>query len=158
MGRIAEFQRSFAHDAWADGQYQATLNGLPLTHEVQSAWSHIILSKQLWLARVVGDDLTRLTLWTILSVEDTAVLLPELNRRWKLFLAELKDAELDRVISFINTTGATQQDRLADVLTHVTTHSAHHRGRLSTLLREHGIQPPATDFIGYIRSTRAATA
>jgi len=36
---------------------------------------------------------------------------------------------------------------LGDLMTHVVNHATYHRGQLTTMLRQVGATPPATDFV-----------
>ena len=152
MALIAHFRQTFAFDAWANRRLLEVFADLPLQHEVLSTWSHLLLAQKLWLARINDEAYDRLTLWTVLSVPESADLVAELERRWSHLLEDLKDRDLEREVTFTNTQGRPQRDRLGSILTHVTHHAAHHRGQLTVRMSAAGFNPPTTDLISYIRS------
>lgn len=39
------------------------------------------------------------------------------------------------------------------MLIHVTNHSTHHRGQLTTMLRQAGATPPGTDYVACLRES-----
>ena len=94
MALIAHFRQTFAFDAWANRRLLEVFADLPLQHEVLSTWSHLLLAQKLWLARINDEAYDRLTLWTVLSVPESADLVAELERRWSHLLEDLKDRDL----------------------------------------------------------------
>jgi len=58
---------------------------------------------------------------------------------------------LSSTISYKNTKGEGWTSVIEDVLLHVTTHSAYHRGQIALNLRAAGLQPAYTDYIHGVR-------
>ena len=54
-------------------------------------------------------------------------------------------------ITYKNSKGEAWTSAVEDILVHVTTHSAYHRGQIAADLRAAGIQPPYTDYIHAVR-------
>ncbi len=156
MARITTFRRAFAYDAWANRRLLEVFADLPIPHEVLSTWSHLLLAERLWLDRILGDERNPLVLWSVLTISESSMLVSELERRWAHLLEDLPDKELDRDVTFTDTKGHPQTDRLADVLSHVTHHAAYHRGQLTVRLVAAGITPPVSDLIAWSRSQRPA--
>jgi uncharacterized damage-inducible protein DinB len=150
--RIDNFRKQFAYEAWANARIDQCLGGFIPTHEILGVWSHLIVTKQMWLARVVGEDYSRLALWSIYQVPEAATMLTDVERRWRSFLEDLSDAELDRVVTFHNTKSQPQADTVTDILMHVVMHGAYHRGQLATLIKVAiGLEAPITDYIVFTR-------
>ncbi len=153
--RSAELSRQFAYEAWANGRMQECLTSFTPVHETLSIWSHLVVTKQMWLARVIGEDYNRLALWSIYPIEEAGAMLVDVERRWRTFLEDLVDGELERVVTFHNTKGQPQADALSDILRHVVLHGTYHRGQIATLAKAAGIEVPVTDFIAYAREEHA---
>ncbi len=151
MGPIDLIRQTFAYDAWANRRLLEVFADLPLQHEVLSTWSHLLMAQKLWLARINDEAHDRLALWTVLSVPESASVVDELARRWSHLLEDLAVGELAGEISFTNTKGVVQHDRLGDILAHVTHQSAYHRGQLTVRMSAAGFTPPATDLISWTR-------
>ena len=58
----------------------------------------------------------------------------------------------EATITYTNSKGEPCTSRVADVLTHVALHGAHHRGQLVAELRAAGHVPPYVDFIHATRT------
>ena len=72
-----------------------------------------------------------------------------------LFLAQLTDADLERVVSYRGSDGQAFSHPLGHLMRHVVNHSTYHRGQLATLLRQMGHTPPNTDFTRYLREAKS---
>jgi len=63
------------------------------------------------------------------------------------FCAELNDALLDSPFEYTSTKGILGRKILGDVLMHFFNHQTHHRGQVTTLFSQLGVDVGATDFI-----------
>ncbi len=61
----------------------------------------------------------------------------------------LSDEKLAATLHYKNARGEEMSRPFADVLTHFFNHQTHHRGQVTTLLTQHGIDTGVTDFIFY---------
>jgi uncharacterized damage-inducible protein DinB len=73
-----------------------------------------------------------------------------LDRIILLWAAELTDAHLQSVFDYHNTRGIPAQKRFGRVLMHFFNHQTHHRGQLSTLLVQAGVDVGVTDLLALI--------
>ena len=71
------------------------------------------------------------------------------------FLASLADADLERPLEYCSLVGGIRQSPLGDTISHVTTHSSHHRGQAATQMRQLGAVPPNTAFLEWSRAREA---
>jgi uncharacterized damage-inducible protein DinB len=71
---------------------------------------------------------------------------------WQRFIENQRDDKLLRPIVYKNSEGTPWANRIEEIIQHVSMHSAYHRGQIALLMRENGINPPATDFIHAIRT------
>ncbi|MGE7918037.1 DinB family protein [Viridibacillus sp. NPDC093762] len=68
-----------------------------------------------------------------------------------MFLTNLANTDLDKLISYKNSKGKECKNSVRDILTHVVLHGQYHRGQINSLLREKGIEPINVDFITFVR-------
>jgi uncharacterized damage-inducible protein DinB len=61
--------------------------------------------------------------------------------------AELIFNDLDRVLAYRNMAGDAKQRQLGPLLSHFFNHQTHHRGQVTTLLFQAGVDPGVTDLI-----------
>jgi uncharacterized damage-inducible protein DinB len=158
MATTAYLRRTHAYDVWANQQLLECLGGVPLIHDLLGSWSHLVLVRQLWLRRVLNEDYNKLNLWTVLTIQESADLLRDTDRRWGVYLNEIQEKDLDQTVRFTNTQGKPQEDPLRDVLMHLSIHTSHLRGQLCVKVRATGIQPPTLDPILWARDHRHGSA
>jgi len=76
-----------------------------------------------------------------------------LSRDWPGYLAEHHQSLTERV-SYTNSKGEAWTNTVEEILTHVTIHSAYHRGQIASSLRSAGMEPAYTDYIHGVRQGR----
>jgi uncharacterized damage-inducible protein DinB len=84
-------------------------------------------------------------------LEDLRARLARVEAERAAFLSGLTDEDLERPLAYRTLDGTAHTTRLLDLLLHVVNHSTYHRGQLTTLLRQAGGAPPATDYVVYTR-------
>ena len=151
MDLIAHFTRLFAYDGWAN---QEVLTGLrasatPLPRALE-LMAHIFSSERLWMARLEQKPHT-LPVWPTLTLEECDGQATELPVLWKNYLADRSEADLAEPVSYRNSKGEPWSSRKDDILMHLITHSAYHRGQVAMAVRAAGRTPAYTDFIHSIR-------
>lgn len=152
----------YAYDHWANARMLAAMRELPpdqLTRPLVSSFpsilatfAHLVGAEWVWLQRWRGISPANFPVWvTSPQLEDLAVTLAQVEAGREQFLADLTDADLDSTLDYHLLSGKAQSNRLADLLLHVVNHSTYHRGQLTTLLRQVGAPPPATDYVVFRR-------
>lgn len=111
--------------------------------------AHIVAAECLWLARLRREP-APLAVWPDIGLQTCDERLTELSRRWPEYLDTHKDS-IDERISYTNSQGEAWTSTVEQILTHVTIHSAYHRGQIASDLRAAGMVPAYTD---YIHATR----
>ena len=86
--------------------------------------------------------------FTLEACEREAAELPVL---WKNYLAGKSEADLAAPVTYQNSKGETWSSRKDEILMHLITHSAYHRGQVAAAVRAAGFTPAYTDFIHSIR-------
>ncbi len=159
----ADFKTLFRYNAWANRRTLeacATLNDEQFTIDLESSFRsvrdtlvHIMAVEQIWLARWRqnwdGSFLQAADFPTLDSVRD----------KWKGIEADLlayvdglSDEDTARVIAHKTMTGAEFSMPLNEMMQHLANHGTYHRGQLTTLIRQAGGKPLATDLIAFYRA------
>ena len=149
MDLLAQLQRQFAYDAWANQESLASLASGPPPNSLRFM-AHIISGEWLWLGRLKGwkQAFSVWPEWTWGECEAQAGKLPPL---WQEYLRALRPASLEQPATYTNSKGETWTNTIGDVLTHVLLHSAYHRGQIATDMRAAGLTPATTDYIHAVR-------
>jgi uncharacterized damage-inducible protein DinB len=155
---VDEARRLFSYTEWANARFFDCARGLTeeqFTRHVPSSFptirdtlAHMVFADWLWLRRWKGENPTVRPEWTKeASLETLETRLREIERERTELLARLTDDELGRDFAYRNMAGDPFTNTLGDLMTHVVNHGTYHRGQLTTMLRQVGATPPATDFV-----------
>ena len=148
----------FDHNYWArDRQLQtcASLTGeqylRPLGNSFPSlrdTLTHLLAVEWLWLERWRGRSPR-----TLIGPEEFPAL-DALSRRWQSveremreYVAGLTEEVLERPLTFVNTRGKTWTYPLGLMVQHLLHHQSYHRGQVTALFRQLGVEPPKVDFL-----------
>ena len=151
MDVIEHFTRLFAYDGWAN---QETLAGIraavtPSPRALQ-LMGHIFSAERLWMERLEQKPQTT-PVWPEFTIEECSREAAQLPLLWKNYLAAKSEADLATPVSYQNSKGETWSSRKDDILMHLITHSAYHRGQVAATVRAAGSTPAYTDYIHSIR-------
>ncbi|MGO9518128.1 MAG: DinB family protein [Candidatus Korobacteraceae bacterium] len=124
---------------------------------VRDTLVHMVETEWIWLERWRGRPRQ-----STLSPEE----LPSLNAvsaKWRAvehdmraYLATLSDETLEQPVTYMSQKGDTFTYELWRPMLHLVNHQSYHRGQVTTLLRQLGLQPPTVDFLpGYRMGFRA---
>ncbi|MDB5909926.1 MAG: PhzF family phenazine biosynthesis protein, partial [Massilia sp.] len=131
--------------------------------------NHLANADLIWLKRIAGDTANYPQLDPVRALPNPAGLgtvefsdIDSLweRRRWldeliSAWIAALTDADLDHTLHYVNSRGAANKN-LFGVLLHFFNHQTHHRGQVSTLLSQEGIDIGVTDLLMWIPDQPAA--
>ena len=158
MSRMTAVWEQVNHNYWARDeqlkacsqlsadQFRQTVGGsFP---SVRDTLAHMVAVEWIWLERWRGRSPTAL----IPASEFPT--LSELIVRWhsiehdlRLFLSEIDDARLLRLVPCTSTRGEKWEYSLDRMVTHLLTHQAYHRGQVTSQLRTLGVEPARVDFL-----------
>jgi len=113
---------------------------------------HMLLVSQVWQARLRGECLTVND--KIINNPDWRELRHALRRETRKLQAwlEARPPEFfDERINFVGADGKPREMWVRDVMTHMYTHYAHHRGQISAVATRLGAPCPEMDFVYYRR-------
>jgi len=151
MDPIARFKRQYAYNHWANHELAAGVLAMPGdTTRAVKVLNHIAGAERLWQERLHGDLVTAVV-WPDGPASSIPAQFDAIHATWMLFLDNQREEKLLRPISYMNSRGEPWANRVEEILTHVIIHSAYHRGQLAMQIRDHGGDPPMTDFIHAVR-------
>lgn len=146
-----EVRRLFKYDSWANSQVAHALANSKSPPPKSLKWMcHIIAAESLWLARVKRQIAT-MPVWPEFSAVDALRELDIVVRAWQEFVDGLHDVTLGSTCEYANSKGEAFANTLGDILVHMLTHSAYHRGQIAADMRAAGLEPVYTDFIHAVR-------
>lgn len=117
------------------------------------AWetfSHVLNAYEIWLSRLEGRS-SRYALFEVHAPEVFATRLRESHEGLKAYLSACSSQMLEDSFVYTSTEGDTYSSKRKEVFLHLVNHGSYHRGQVSTLLRQAGCIPKATDYILYTR-------
>ncbi len=150
-----DFLRMFAYDDWANRECIVAMRAAgSVSPDTVGRMAHILSSQKLWLERILQQPQS-MPVWPTLTIEDCATLADEMSLAWRNYLERIGNqfapGSLDDVVEYRNTKGESWSSHSQDVLTHVLSHSAYHRGQVALQMRSSGEEPAYTDFIHAVR-------
>jgi uncharacterized damage-inducible protein DinB len=110
--------------------------------------SHIFLADRIWYQRTMAS--TDPVVWDA-TFAQTEIEWPALQAKWEAWAQALTDADTDRVIEYKLLNGNPGASQVKQIVTHLVNHATLHRGQIVGMIRQLGIQPPATDILWYYR-------
>jgi uncharacterized damage-inducible protein DinB len=151
MELIAHLTRLFEYDAWSNREVLSNLRAqsTPQPRPLKLI-AHVLASQHFWMSRL-EPTYPAMSVWPDLTIEECEKQADDLKAMWKEYLKKNTEAELAQTINYINTRGEPWSNRKDDILMHLITHSAYHRGQVAAAVRAAGFTPGYTDFIHSIR-------
>jgi uncharacterized damage-inducible protein DinB len=124
---------------------------------VRDTLAHIYGAEWVWLERFQGRSPSSLPDST--QFRDIA----DLRERWDEhgvlllnFVGGLTQVDLDRVLEYKTLKFGVYRNPLWESMQHLANHGTYHRGQITTLLRQLGAQPIATDLMHFYRERATA--
>lgn len=118
---------------------------------------HMAGAEWIWWERWNGRSPAKDEAWSLWSTDSCADLVT-LKQRWSdlvddraQFISKLDEERLSAELAFKLLSGDPNSMRLVDQMQHVANHATMHRGQIVGMIRQLGIDPPATDLIFYLR-------
>jgi uncharacterized damage-inducible protein DinB len=146
------FLQRFSYTSWADRETLASLErtGAPPARARQ-IMAHILSAEQLWLSRLRSEAPTG-PVWPEWTLAQCAASADHIHAQWRAYLGTLTVDDMSVRIFYSTTQGDRFSNEVGEVLTHVVTHGAYHRGQIAAELRRTGFTPALTDFIHAARN------
>jgi uncharacterized damage-inducible protein DinB len=162
---LDDLRSLYAYNEWANARFfeaVARLDESRRTAPLESSFptvidtlGHIVGAEWIWLSRWRGTNPTGVPDWLEApTLEGLRSRLSRVESERAAFLEGLSVEDLERPLAYRTLDGTAHSTRLLDLLLHLVNHSTYHRGQLTTLLRQVGGAPPATDYVVYTRQNR----
>jgi len=151
----ASLARLFDHLRWADAGVQASLTDAvnPPPHTLD-LFAHVVAAEHVWLSRIAQVK-PEVAVWPKLSLAQCLELATRNADEFSALVESLDDIGLDSGVTYRNSAGLEFTSSVRDILLHVTLHGAYHRGQIAAAVRAGGDAPASTDYIAFVRGTRA---
>jgi uncharacterized damage-inducible protein DinB len=154
-----EWANELAMDAAGNLTDQQLQRDFGISHKsIFGTLAHMAGAEWIWLERWHGRSPAKAEAWSMWTTESCGDLVT-LNDRWgelidrrAQYLAQLNEEKLSADLSFNLLSGDASSMRLVNQMQHVVNHATMHRGQVVGMIRQLGIEPPATDLLFYLRS------
>ena len=139
------------YEAWANKRVIQALETLdtPPARAVQ-VMGHILSAQQIWIGRVTNEP-TFVAIWEDIPIAWMAETADRQHRKLVTYVTNLAEPELLAPIDYVTSKDQPFQNTVLDILTHMSHHSAYHRGQVVQLIRPMLSDAPITDFIVWVR-------
>ena len=164
---LSDIRRLFDYTEWANNLAMDRADELPdedlhrdvgVSHQsIFGTLVHMAGVEWIWLERWHGRSPAKAEAWSKWTPEVCADL-ATLNDRWAevvdrraQFMTNIDEDRLAAELSFRLLSGDPSSMPLIDQMQHVVNHATMHRGQIVGMIRQLGLEPPATDLIFYLR-------
>ena len=153
-----QWANDLAMDAAAKLPDEALRRDVGISHSsIFGTLMHMAGAEWIWLERWHGRSPAKAEAWSFWTPESCADLIT-LKERWAAmidrrtqFVSGLDEDRLNADLPFKLLSGDPSSMPLIDQMQHVVNHATLHRGQVVGMIRQLGIDPPATDLIFYLR-------
>ncbi len=153
MNTIEHLRQLFAYNDWANRRIIVALKAAESPRSVEIL-GHLLTTEAEYYERLYGKNSTGFDFWPTRSLDECGTLARDVAERYEKLLRRFDDEGLDIRAKYHSSEGIPYENTFRELLTHVLMHSAIHRGNIILKLREEGHDPPATDYIIYLRETK----
>ncbi|HVL76482.1 MAG TPA: DinB family protein [Noviherbaspirillum sp.] len=161
---VTTLKSLFAYKAWANTELFALLDTLPSEHSDEAhtcirTLNHIYVVDRLFRARLAGESIP----FNATNTNETPTLadlraeVGSTDAWYVQYVSSLADPALSEVLDFTFADGDRGRMSREEVLLHVITHGAYHRGNVGQVLKSISIAPPRdlyTKFLHQSEPTR----
>lgn len=151
MDTLSQLKKTFVWNTLANTRILTAIEEAAADAAAVTLLSHALTAEYIWFLRIEGFDTTTRDVWPTLSLGECRERCGENDAIIGAYLAGASEEELARDVSYRNSRGEAFTTAVADILAHVTHHSAYHRAQINRRLRECGAKPAVVDFISFAR-------
>lgn len=155
---LKSIQSLYDYNPWANAQVLyavSRLNTEQFTRDFENSFRsvretlvHILSAEWIWLERWKGTSpKSMLAAQELTNVEAIKTRWGKVESERVEFIRSLNPERLQTVISYLNTRVQIFAYPLWQMMVHVVNHSTYHRGQITTLVRQVGARPVATDLL-----------
>ncbi len=145
-------EQSFVYESWANRRVFEHLGSLdnPPARAFELL-AHVLAGLAVWMARIQGRDSSGIAIWKACSLSDCETHLDAVDSAVSSILRSLQDTPLDNEVRYTNQHGLSYTTSIRDILFHLASHGAYHRGQISVTLRHSNLEPVNMDYITFVR-------
>ena len=164
---LPDIKRLFSYTEWANDLALDAASKWPdeslrrdtgISHKsIFGTLVHMAGAEWIWLERWHGRSPAKAEAWSRWSIE-TCGDLGHLKDLWTelvdqrtRYISELDEPKLAADLPFKLLSGDPSSMCLCDQMQHVVNHATMHRGQIVGMIRQLGVEPPATDLLFYLR-------
>ena len=164
---LSDIKNLFAYTEWANDLAMDAAGKLPdealrldtgISHgSIFGTLVHMAGAEWIWAERWHGRSPAKAEAWSLWSTGSCGDLV-QLKERWAevvdqrtRYVSELDESRLAAELHFKLLSGDPSSMRLSDQMHHVANHATMHRGQIVGMIRQLGIEPPATDLLFFLR-------
>jgi uncharacterized damage-inducible protein DinB len=164
---LSDVKLLFSYTEWANELAMDAANKLPdeivrgdvgISHKsIFGTLLHMAGAEWIWLERWNGRSPAKDQAWSRWTTESCADL-AALKERWSelinqrtKYVSTLDESQLAAELPFKLLSGDPSSMPLVNQMQHVVNHATMHRGQIVGMIRQRGIDPPATDLLFYLR-------
>lgn len=141
------------YELWANQRIIDALALLPNVPErALSLMSHILAAQHIWYARMANESAI-LSVWEEIPVSWMIETAERQHRQLVSYVEILSQKELNQSIAYVNSKHIHYTSTRLDILTHLSHHTAYHRGQIVQLIRPLLDEAPVTDYIAWTRES-----
>ena len=153
-----EWANDLALDAASKLPEEGLLRDVGISHRsIFGTLVHMAGAEWIWLERWNGRSPAKAEAWSLWSTESCGDL-ATLRDRWTSlinerarFVSQMDEMRLAADLPFKLLSGDPSSMPLISQMQHVVNHATMHRGQIIGMIRQLGIDPPATDLLFYLR-------
>jgi uncharacterized damage-inducible protein DinB len=154
LDQKTHLEKLLSFERWANERTLAALAEAGYPAAGLRWFNHILGAQDTWLGRLRGDP-PGAAVWPETPPEEVAPTMNALAAGLDGYLASKDSASLDKPIIYRTTAGVGYTNTPFEILSHLTMHSHYHRGQIAASIRDGGHKPAATDFILFLRESKA---
>lgn len=155
----AYFKRLARYNAWANRRLYEACGSLSREDyvaprpsffgSIHRTLTHLLVGDRLWMSRFEGvphglSSLDQVLYDDFAALRAARVAEDDRIRRWA---DRLDDKALDGDLDYRNTAGEAKRNQLRWAIAHFFNHQTHHRGQVTTLMKQSGVDPGVTDLL-----------
>ncbi len=147
------FKKLFDYNIWANTKLINNIKNQQINDAgVLKLLSHIVLAEQIWILRLKNENYQNRNFGQVLDIAECQKISNANYQEYIEFINVKKDEPgFTNSITYKNSKGIEFTNTIEDTLTHVSFHSAYHRGQIAREIRKLDKEPVLTDYIAYVR-------
>ena len=153
----------YDYNVWANERILNHLKSLPVEvfscqvgnvfPSIAIALGHIAAVDEVWFYRMKAESPLSIDTNQFNNIDEAWNYFNKLHYEVKEFL--LKKEDLEAAVTYKNTRGMEFNNTISEIVQHMVNHGTYHRGNITSILRQIEYSGISTDYIEYLRTTKA---